>query len=132
MTRQARTLLLVVALILVAGISSSLTWFVSQIPNDSTPLPALADGLSATRATARQQFADRVRVRFPVGSSERAMMLELWSEGFEHPGEGDGHRHWASLERRNFVCTQAWTVTWTADESDHLTAIEGTYIPSCL
>lgn len=132
MTRQARTLLLVVALVLVAGISSSLTWFVDQLPNDARPLPALVDGLSSANATARQQFSDRVRERFPVDSPERSLMLELWSEGFEHPGEGEGHRHWASLERRHLACTLAWTVTWTTDGSGELTAIDGTYIPSCL
>lgn len=132
MTRQARTFLLVVALVLVAGISSSLTWFIDQLPNDARPLPALADGLSSANAIARQQFSDRVRTRFPAGSSERALMLELWSEGFEHPGAGDGHRYWASLERRTLACTRAWTVTWTTDGGDQLSAIDGTYIPSCL
>ncbi|HEV2676289.1 MAG TPA: hypothetical protein VGV37_17320 [Aliidongia sp.] len=131
MTRQARTLLLVVALILVGTVSSALTRVYDRLPDDAQPLPPLADGLSTVAATARQQFADRVRERFAAGSDERVLMLELWKEGFEHPGEGDGRRHWASLERRSLACTRAWTVTWTTDEGGHLATIDGTYIPSC-
>ena len=131
MTRQVRAFLTVVALILVGAVSSYLTRFYDQLPNDSRPLPALADGLSKINATARQEFAERIRERFPLGSPERALMLELWAEGFDRPGEGEGQRRWASLVRRSLVCTNAWTVTWTTDDSGHLTTIDGTYIPSC-
>lgn len=129
MTRQLRALVLIIALALVAGISSYLTTISASREPDPRPLPALADGLSPGAATARQEFADRVRARFPIGSTERALMLELWSEGFEHPG--DASKHWASLDRRGPPCARNWTVTWTTDEAGHLTAIDGTYIPSC-
>ena len=129
MTRQLRALALIVALALVAGISSYLTTLSAGSDPDPRPLPALARGLSPSAATARQEFADRVRARFPIGSAERALMLALWSEGFEHPG--DASKHWASLERRGPPCTRNWTVTWTTDDNGHLTAIDGTYIPSC-
>ncbi len=131
MTRQVRAFLTVVALILVGAVSSTLTRYYDQLPDDTRPLPALADGLSTTSATARQEFAARVRARFPVGSTERALMLELWAEGFDRPGESEGQRGWASLTRRSLVCSKAWTVTWAADDGGRLTAIDGTYIPSC-
>jgi len=129
-TRQVRAFLTVVALIIVGTVSSILTRYYDQLPNDTRPLPALAADLPTSNATARQDFALRIHARFPVGSDERALMQELWAEGFGRPGQNDG-RHWASLERHDLVCSKAWTVTWTADDSGHLTAVEGTYIPSC-
>ena len=131
MTRQVRAFLTVVALILVGAVSSTLTRYYDQLPDDSRPLPALAADLSTVNATARQEFSERVRARFPVGSTERALMLELWAEGFDRPGGTDGQRSWASLTRRSLVCNKAWTVTWAADDSGHLTAVDGTFIPSC-
>ncbi len=131
MTRQVRAFLTVVALIIVGAVSSILTRYYDQLPDDSRPLPALAADLSANNATARQEFSTRVHERFPVGSPERALMLELWAEGFDRPGGSDGQRSWASLTRRSLVCNKAWTVTWAADDTGHLTAVDGTYIPSC-
>lgn len=127
MTRQIRAFLTVVALILVAGISSYLTTVNDRNAPDPRPLPALVADLPA--ANARQAFTDRVRGRFPVGSPERTLLLELWSAGFAHPG--DASKQWASLDRRGPPCARNWTVTWTTDDSGHLTAIDGTYIPSC-
>lgn len=132
MTRQLNALALIVALALVAAISSYLTSLNDTDRPDARPLPALADGLSSTAAIAGQQFADRVRQRFPIGSPEQALLFELWYEGFEHPGEGEGHARWASLERHGIPCRRDWTVTWTANEGGRLTAVAGTYIPSCL
>jgi hypothetical protein len=131
MTRQLRALVLVVALGSVAFIASTLTALNDSRGPDPRPVPALADGLPSDVAAARRQFADRVRQRFPLGSPERALMLELWSEGFERPGDA-GSNHWVSLDRRGLPCSHAWTVNWTTDDGGHLTAIDGTYIPSCL
>jgi hypothetical protein len=128
-TRQLRALVLIIALALVAGISSYLTTISARDAPDPRPLPALADGLSPAATIARQEFADRVRTRFPIGSAERALMLELWFEGFQHPG--DASKQWASLDRHGPPCARNWTVTWATDDSGHLTAIDGTYIPSC-
>jgi hypothetical protein len=126
-TRQIRALVLIIALALVAGISSYLTTVNDRDAPDPRPLPTLVADLPA--ANARQAFADRVRHRFPIGSPERTLMLELWSEGFAHPG--DATKQWASLDRRGPPCTRNWTVTWTTDGTGQLTAIDGTYIPSC-
>lgn len=130
MTRQVRAFLTVVALILVAAVSSYLTSISADLAADPRPLPTLVDGLSPTATTARQEFAQRIRERFPLGSADRVLMLDLWAQGFEHPGGSDG-RHWASLERRGAPCNRAWTVSWSTDDGGHLTAVDGTYIPSC-
>lgn len=130
MTRQLRALALIIALGLVAWISSYLTSLTLESAPDSRPLPVLAQGLPPANALARQQFSDRVRQRFPLGSPERALIIELWAEGFEHPGS-DGAKHWASLDRHDLPCRQDWTVTWTTGDRGELTAIDGTYIPSC-
>lgn len=127
MTRQIRALVLIIALALVAGISSYLTTVNDRDAPDPRPLPALVADLPS--ADIRQAFADRVRAQFPIGSPERALILALWSAGFAHPG--DATKQWASLDRRGPPCARNWTVTWTTDDSGHLTAIDGTYIPSC-
>jgi len=129
-TRHARAAVLVVALGLVAYVSSALTSISDSRTPPSGPLPALIDGLPSDNAGQRQQFAERVRTRFPLGFPERDLMLELWREGFEHPG-ADGTRRWASLERGNIACKYDWTVTWSADQDGRLTAIDGEYVPSC-
>ncbi len=57
MTRQVRAFLTVVALILVGAVSSYLTRYYDQLPNDTRPLPELADDLPPRSVTARQEFA---------------------------------------------------------------------------
>ncbi len=130
MTRHVRALVLILALGLTAFVSSTLT-SIQDRDSRSGPLPALIDGLPGTVADARQQFAERVKARFPLGSPERVLMLDLWRQGFEHPGE-QGTRRWTIFESRTIACISNWTVTWAVDENDRLTAVDGEFVPSCL
>jgi len=130
MNRRVRAFMVFVALMIVGAGSSFVTKVVDQRDAGNGPLPPLADGLPAATTPPGHAFTDRLQARFPIGSPEHALIMELWSEGFDHPGQ-DGQRRWATLNRTSFPCPRSWTVTWSVDDNDRLAAITGNDIRSC-
>ena len=80
------------------------------------PLPPLARDLPARVTEAEPLFDARVKARYPVGSSEEAVMAELGAQGFRSVGRADGRDAWRdfSFERRRFPFTTLWSVRWRA------------------
>lgn len=80
-------------------------------------LPDLARGLPDNVTLAEAMFDERVRSRFPVGSSEAELVAHLRQEGFEAPDsskDGRGVWHDATFWRRRWPFRTLWSVRWRA------------------
>lgn len=97
--------------------------------------PAIGADLPSNPAMAQQAFDQRIRQRYPVGSSEAALVSDLRRQGF-----GTATNSQSPPERfRNFaiqcgyvslVPTHTWEVQWTAVDG-RITDIAGVFIPNC-
>lgn len=90
--------------------------------------------MSANFAIGERELNERVRARFPVGSSEAAMAAELHRQGFStDPIERDerGIWHSATVERHELVCIIIWSVRWRS-QGQRITEIWAVYGSQCL
>lgn len=87
--------------------------------------PRIGQGLPANFAEARTAFDQRVKERFPVGSSESALVTELRREHFRISPFS------ATREVSNFVCRLMYEVDWKAADGE-ITEVGGVFRPTCL
>ena len=85
---------------------------------DSTP--KLIEGLDPDFRQASIQLTQRVRTRFPTGSSESVVASTLAADGFTI----NSANHTASWQHRGFRCVDIARVWWRA-ERGRLVTIEG-------
>jgi len=81
-----------------------------QRPTEPVP-PPLARNLPKDVPAADREFKARVRLRFPPGSPDAAVVRELAAEGF-HLEAGRGAWRSASLKRAVYPCNVIWRVRW--------------------
>ncbi len=97
--------------------------------------PPLARGLPKDPTAASQAFNSRLDQRFPVGSSDAALIQELQSEGFDIATLGEDKAPLQFIATRTVIrgtCRIAWTVSWGANNG-RIVAITGSYgAVSCL
>jgi hypothetical protein len=97
----------------------------------SAPLPTLLQGVKSDSFPFRGkpgEFDQRIKERFPVGSSEAALVRELWVEGFYPVTPLDAATRQAHFERLGNLSDLARrdaSVSWTADDKGRLMSIEG-------
>ncbi len=102
----------------------------------ATPGPRLGRDLPANFADANRAFDERVRARFPVGSSELLLRDELRAEHFKigavTPKGSAGYQfnaeHGGSIIP---ACDLEWTVYWAADDG-RIVRIGASYYATCL
>jgi hypothetical protein len=98
------------------------------------PVP-LTVGLHGRWDEISEEFDRRVRERFPLGSSEVEMAMELRHESFSREdwtAAPDLDRE-AVRHEDGFVCHQSAHIYWHADSLGRLSAISGVYRPDgCL
>jgi hypothetical protein len=101
----------------------------------AAPLPALLQGLTdAHDAASQKAFVERLRKRFPLGSSEAELMRELRDEGFLPKKDGRPSPREASYDRAaglQDICRRGGIVRWSADEAGKLTDISGGFYVYC-
>lgn len=98
------------------------------------PPPPLGAELPADFETARAQFNQRVKERFPAGTSEQSLLEELRQQRFHvEPASSPalGNTSYASYHAEGFPCARRWTLEWNAEQG-RITAIEGLYRAICL
>jgi len=99
-----------------------------------SPSPSLTRNLPADFDVAHKVFDQRIKARYPAGSSAAMLVRELSSEGFrpiDVPGPAP-ITHWYLFNRDRFPCTDVWYVTWTADVTNRITKSAGIYGTACL
>lgn len=87
--------------------------------------PEIGRDLPATYAEGEVVFNQRIRQRFPLGSSEASMVSELQRQGFRRlPAYGDFED--MTFTRSEVVTETLWSVRWRARET-RITEIWGIY-----
>jgi hypothetical protein len=98
-------------------------------------LPALLQGLDDKHDDASQQaFVQRLRERFPPGTTEAELIRELRNEGFLLKTDMRAPKRAASYDRAaglQDVCRRGGNVHWSADEAGKLSAISGGFYVYC-
>jgi hypothetical protein len=116
-----------VAVISVISILGTLFWSdLRSFERSQVPLTA---GLHGAWAAISEEFDRRVKNRFPLGSTEKDMALELRREGFSRQDweSSVDLEHQATRDESRFPCNQRAQVFWRADAEGRLTAIRGEY-----
>jgi hypothetical protein len=97
-------------------------------------IPEIGRSLPADFADANHAFAARVQKRFPIGSSEAALVTELRREGFaisDSKVEPETYKSIALYDRQGLPCRLTWRVLWTSEDAK-ISAIQGHYGGVCL
>lgn len=136
MSADMRWVLGIFSAVLITAIVSivvTVAIFIGQ-PRPSVPLTA---GLDGGWDTINSDFDTRVRVRFPIGSSEVEMARELQREGFIRSdwsfAIADGAEAKATRREDRVICRQAAYIYWRATPQGRLTSIRGVYrVEGCL
>jgi hypothetical protein len=97
--------------------------------------PQIGRNLPNAFAEARPIFDQRVKARFPIGSSESELLGELRREKFtvtslDQKSSPYGYTKQATAEIARFPCRIWWLISWTA-EANKITAIGGMYGSTC-
>lgn len=64
-------------------------------------------------------FEERLKQRFPIGSDEQKLLVELRSEKFkieEVKDPSSPHRFSAHYDVSEVACREEWTIQWTAEQ----------------
>jgi hypothetical protein len=135
MRRAARRFAFVILLLSVAAVSilGTLAWVWAR--EMAKPAPPLLSGLLGMGSSEQNvSFLNRIRQRFPIGSTETALAHALQREGFAQIDWGGttGSPHQADWKRDGFPCMTNVRVTWTADSHRRITSIDGFYGYACL
>jgi hypothetical protein len=92
------------------------------------PKPPLTAKLHGPWGEISKEFDRRVKMKFPVGSSESRMIFELGQENFTILDKSSTQQEReATRDEYNFVCDQAAYVYWRKDRQDRLTQVRGEY-----
>ena len=100
------------------------------------PLPAIAAGLPRFVHDAEKEFDRRIKERFPIGSSEKDLVIELNRQGFPAPIQcysvarkpGDENCRYTTFSRASAIfIEEAVRVVWRTDGEGKLSEIVGAY-----
>lgn len=92
------------------------------------PKPELIKNLPNNISLAETKFDRRIKQRFLVGSSERKLIQDLKSQGFQV----NSFARNAVFKTSNLACRLNWIIRWETDELENLTEIVGKYNTVCL
>lgn len=102
---------------------------IGQVFKD-TPRPSLFSSLPPEALAIAPAVDTAVKVRFPAGSSEDALIACLSVMGFVMR-EGEGGL-WAEYTAGGLGCTESFSVTWVSGPDGLIEEVSGHYHLSCL
>ena len=94
--------------------------------------PALVATLPGDEAGFSREFDSRMRARFPIGSSEDALIAYLASEFFAPVWRRRNDANSSVLVLNGLIREKLIRVDWRADASGVLTFVSGAYESHCL
>jgi len=95
-------------------------------------LPEMVATLPGEEAGFSHEFDDRIRARFPLGSSEEDLIGYLVSEKFAPEWRRRDAANASALVIDGLICQKIIRVNWRADASGLLTYVNGAYESHCL
>ncbi len=119
--------LLALAAVATVAVIATLFW-VWLAQYDRAPVP-LTNGLKGDRAVMSKAFDDRVRITFPIGTSEQRLTRVLKAQGFHQVDWGGqtGAEHEAVRREDGVACNIGARIYWRSDQSGRLREIRGHY-----
>jgi hypothetical protein len=96
------------------------------------PLPAIAATLPGEETDFNQELDERIRERFPIGTSEETLILYLSGEGFSPEWRRREDANAGAFVWNGLICQKIVRIFWRADERGLLTQVNGTYQSQCL
>jgi hypothetical protein len=97
-------------------------------------VPPIGRNLPSSSIDENHAFDARVQERFPIGSSEAALITELEHEGFtlsDSKVEPEIYKSMALYDRPGLPCRRTWRVLWKSEDAK-ISAIAGHYGEVCL
>jgi hypothetical protein len=103
-----------------------------RVANGMRSLPEIATTLPGDEAQFSREFDERIRDRFPAGSSEDVLVDYLASEHFAPEWRRRDGANAAAFVWSGLVCTKTVRVVWRAGATGVLAAVNGAYQSHCL
>ena len=96
------------------------------------PLPEIVATLPGDESEFSREFDDRVRERFPIGSSEDKLLAFLTNENFFPDWRRRDNSNSSFFVQSELICQKIVRVFWRADAAGVLTDVRGTYESQCI
>jgi hypothetical protein len=96
------------------------------------PLPEIVATLPGDESEFSREFDDRVRERFPIGSSDDKFVDFLGSEGFFPDWRLRDNPNASFFVQSELICQKIVRVFWRADTAGALTDVRGSYESRCV
>jgi hypothetical protein len=104
---------------------------VGRLGAGARSLPAIVATLPGDEAQFSRAFDERMRDRFPVGSSEDALVDYLAGERFAPEWRRRDGANAAAFVWSGLLCAKIVRVSWRADAAGRLTEVSGAYESHC-
>ena len=104
---------------------------VGRLGAGARSLPAIVATLPGDEAQFSRAFDERMRDRFPVGSSEDALVDYLAGERFAPEWRRRDGANAAAFVWSGLLCAKIVRVSWRADATGRLTEVNGAYESRC-
>ena len=96
------------------------------------PLPEIVATLPGDESEFSREFDDRVRERFPIGSSEDKLLAFLANENFFPDWRRRDNPNSSFFVQSGLICQKIVRVFWRADAAGVLTDVRGSYESQCI
>ena len=96
------------------------------------PLPEIVATLPGDESKFSHEFDERIRERFPIGSSEDKLLTFLTNEGFFPDWRSRDNPNASFFVQSGLICQKIIRVLWRADASGTLTDVRGSYESHCI
>ena len=116
------------AILIVAAISFGF----GRLGGGAHTLPSMVATIPGDEAGFNQEFNNRMRTRFPPGSSEDALIDYLKSGNFAPDWRRRDGANSSALILDGLICQKIIRVQWRADPAGALTDVSGAYQSHCL
>jgi hypothetical protein len=95
-------------------------------------LPAIAATLPGNESQFSRELNDRIRERFPVGTSEDSLIAYLTAEKFTPEWRRGDEPNASTFVWNGLLCKKIIRIYWRADTAGALTDVNGSYESRCL
>ena len=96
------------------------------------PLPEIAAALPGDESLFSREFDERIRERFPLGSSENKLIDFLANEGFLPDWRRRDNPSGSLFVQNGLICEKIVRVFWQADATGGLREVRGSYESHCV